>query len=214
MVEGANAPAPDLRSVSDLPRYRALFSDPQEPAKGRFYNCIAGWNCEIINSKKLAAYGLAEDFINFRPATSTALDAAIESAILRQKPVFFYYWGPTWLLGKIGERIVQLQEPAYDPAVWKTMSEETNPAQATAYPTVEVHVGANKAFAEAAPKIAAFLSAYAFTGAEVSQALAYMQDNNATAEQAAVNFLRNNERVWRAWLPADAVARVTAALGQ
>lgn len=36
---GIEAKAPELRSVADLPRYKALFRDPEEPAKGRFYNC-------------------------------------------------------------------------------------------------------------------------------------------------------------------------------
>ncbi len=212
LVEGANALAPNLKSVADLAEYKALFADPEEPGKGRFYNCIAGWNCEIVNSKKLTAYGLDDDFTNFRPGTGTALDAAIESAILRERPIVFYYWGPTWLLGKIGERIVMLDEPPFDAATWKTFNEEAAPTAATAYPTVEVHVGVNAEFAKAAPDIAAFLSAYAFTGDLVSQALAYMQDNNATADQAALNFLRNNEATWKAWLPADAVPRVLAAL--
>ncbi len=212
LVEGEGAAAPNLKSVADLVQYKDLFTDPEEPGKGRFYNCIAGWNCEIVNTKKLAAYGLDGAFTNFRPGTGTALDAAIESAILRQRPILFYYWGPTWLLCKIGDRIVMLEEPAYEPDAWKTFTEQDAPTAATAYPTVEVHIGANAAFAAAAPDIAAFLSDYSFSGDQVSQALAYMQDNNATADQAAVNFLRNNEAVWTEWLPAAAVARVKAAL--
>ncbi|VFT24321.1 ABC transporter substrate-binding protein [Pseudomonas aeruginosa] len=45
---GIEAKAPELRSVADLPRYKALFRDPEEPAKGRFYNCPTGWTCEIV----------------------------------------------------------------------------------------------------------------------------------------------------------------------
>ena len=58
IVSGANAVAPDLKSVTDLPKYNELFADPEEPGKGRFYNCPAGWQCEVVNSKKLIAYGL------------------------------------------------------------------------------------------------------------------------------------------------------------
>ncbi len=58
VVTGADAVAPDLKSVSDLPKYKDLFADPEEPGKGRFYNCPAGWNCEVVNTKKLEAYGL------------------------------------------------------------------------------------------------------------------------------------------------------------
>lgn len=213
LVEGPNAPAPDLRSVSDLPRYKALFEDPEEPGKGRFYNCIPGWNCEVVNTKKLTAYGLDGDFTNFRPGSGSALDAAIESAILRQRPIFFYYWGPTWLLGKIGDQVVMLQEPPYDAAVWKELSDSDHPTRATAYPTVAVHVGANAEFAKAAPELVKFLTAYETTGQMVSDALAYMQDNNATPAQAAEHFLDTHEDLWSGWVPAEVAARVKAALG-
>jgi glycine betaine/proline transport system substrate-binding protein len=212
MVEGPDAPAPKLRSVSDLPQYAELFSDPEEPGKGRFYNCIAGWNCELVNSRKLVAYGLDDEFTNFRPGTGTALDAAIESAILRQRPIFFYYWGPTWLLGKIGKEVVMLDEPDYDPEVWKTLAETENPTAATAYPTVAVHVGANAKFAESAPTLVAFLTAYETTGDMVSEALAFMQDHGSTPAEAAVNFLGTHEEVWTKWVPADVAERVKAAL--
>ena len=66
LVDGPDAKAPDLKSVTDLKRHKALFSDPDEPAKGRFYNCVAGWVCEGVNSKKLIAYGL--DAISPTPA--------------------------------------------------------------------------------------------------------------------------------------------------
>lgn len=212
LVEGRDAPAAGLKSVSDLGRFKELFADAEEPGKGRFYNCIAGWNCEVVNTRKLVAYGLEADFTNFRPGTATALDAAIESAILRHQPIVFYYWSPTWLLGKVGKDVVMLQEPKFDADVWKEMGEQERPARAVAYPTVEVHVGANAAFVQSAPTLAKFLTAYETDGQMVSDALAYMQDNSATAAQAAEHFLRTREDVWEDWVPADVAGRVKAAL--
>ncbi|NIR98930.1 MAG: ABC transporter substrate-binding protein, partial [Gammaproteobacteria bacterium] len=69
LVEGSGAKAPGLKAVSDLPKYKQLFRDPEEPSKGRFYNCILGWGCEVINTNKLKGYGLLSDYTNFRPGT-------------------------------------------------------------------------------------------------------------------------------------------------
>jgi glycine betaine/proline transport system substrate-binding protein len=212
LVEGPTAPAPDLKNVADLAKYKELFSDPEEPGKGRFYNCIAGWQCEIVNSKKLTAYGLASDFTNFRPGTGAALDAAIQSAVLREKPIVFYYWGPTWLLGRLGDKIVQLGEPPFNAEVWHALSAETNPTAATAYPTVAVHIGANAEFAKAAPKLASFLKNYETSGGIVSTMLAYMADRNANADQAAIRFLKSWPDLWKKWVPKDVAERVTEAL--
>jgi glycine betaine/proline transport system substrate-binding protein len=215
LVEGDDAPAKGLKSVLDLPDYKDIFADPEEPGKGRFYNCILGWGCEVINTKKLHAYGLLDHYTNFRPGTGAALSAAIESAILRERPIVFYYWGPTWILGKIGDQIVALEEPPYDEEIWNKLQETQNPAdvtEATAYPVVEVSVAMNKAFQEQAPTITAFLEKYETTNALVSQALAYMQDENATAAEAAEWFLRNNEELWTEWVPAEVADEVKAAL--
>lgn len=212
LIEGPNAPAPDLKNVTDLAKYKDLFADPEEPGKGRFYNCIAGWQCEIVNSKKLAAYGLASNFTNFRPGTGAALDAAIQSAVLREKPIVFYYWGPTWLLGRLGDKVLQLEEPPFDAEVWHALSVEENPTAATAYPTVAVHIGANTEFANAAPKLADFLKNYETSGQLVSTMLAYMADRNANADQAAIYFLKTWPDVWKKWVPAEIAERVTGAL--
>ncbi|WP_248304559.1 ABC transporter substrate-binding protein [Breoghania sp. L-A4] len=215
MVEGDDAPAKGLKKVSDLPKYKELFADPEEPGKGRFYNCIAGWGCEVINTKKLNAYGLLDDFVNFRPGTGGALAAVIESSIKRKKPIVFYYWGPTWVLGKIGDEVVALEEPAYDKEIWDKLSAETDPTkvtEATAYPLSKVHVYANSDFADKAPKLVEFLTAYETTNAMVSRALAYMQDTGGTADDAAQDFLKNSRDVWTTWVPEEVAARVMAGL--
>ena len=51
---------------------------------------------------------------------------------------------------------------------------------ATAYPMVQVVVGARKDFLEQAPQVHDFLRRYHTTGALVSEALAYMQQTKGT----------------------------------
>ncbi|MHA1559170.1 MAG: ABC transporter substrate-binding protein [Alphaproteobacteria bacterium] len=211
LVDGPDAIAPGLRSVADLPNYIELFTDPEEPGKGRFYNCPAGWVCEGVNSKKLIAYGLGDFYVNFR-VSGQALVAAAESAVLQGLPVLFYYWSPTWLMGKYD--FYRLEEAPFDQAIWDAMMAADDPIAATAYPVSNVIIGANAEFAAAAPNVIEFLEAYETTSLMVSQSLAYMQDNDATADEAAEEFLRVNVDVWTAWVSADVAARVNAALAE
>lgn len=210
MVEGADAVAPDLVSVSDLPAHKALFTDPEEPDKGRFYNCIAGWNCEVINSAKLKAYNLEAHYTNFRPGTGAALAAAIASSYIRKKPIVTYYWGPTWVLGKYD--MVMLEEPPYDADVFTDLASNPNPSAATAYPVVEVAIGANRRFSESAPEIVAFLERYETDSALVSAALAYMEETGGQPDDAARHFLETEPGIWSAWLEGSATKKVRAAL--
>ena len=46
----------------------------------------------------------------------------------------------------------------------------------------------------------------------VGKVLAYMTDNQATGEDAAFYFLKNNEEIWSAWLTPDQVKKVKKAL--
>lgn len=210
VVDGAEAPAPTLAKAEDLPEFAPLFTDPEEPSKGRFYNCPAGWQCEVVNSKKLIAYGLEESYTNFRPGTGAALQAAVESAYLRKKPILFYYWAPTALMGKY--EFVQLQEPTFNRELWDQMMEAEVPNAATAYPVSMVIIGANKAFSESAPNLTAFLKAYSTTSALTSKALADMEANGGSADTAAQTFLKGNEDVWTKWVPASVAEKVKAAL--
>ena len=58
---------PGLVSVSDLPEYVELFSDPEDPSKGVIFNCIIGWQCEKINRAKWHAYGLFDTYNMVEP---------------------------------------------------------------------------------------------------------------------------------------------------
>ena len=210
---GIAASAPDLKSVSDLPRYKHLFRDQEEPKKGRFYNGILGWVLESASTRKLGAYGLNSDYTNFHPGTAAALDAAISSAYERGRPIVFAYWGPTWILGKYD--MVMLKEPPFDKAKWaRLLDPSQNPEGAgVAFPDIPVLIAVSGKFHRAAPKLTDFLSKYRTSSRLTSEALAYMQTHKgATAKDAARQFLKTRPNVWQKWVPADVAARVTASL--
>lgn len=208
LVEGASAPAKDLKSVTELPKYKELFKDPEDPSKGRFYNCIAGWACEEINTKKLTVYNLNDSYTNFRPGTGGALSAAVESAIKQKKPILFYYWGPTWVMGKIADQVVMLEEPAYDKTIWDNFNREESPSRTTAYPIVTVDKAVNTVFSEQAPEITQFITQYNTTSADVSTALVYMQTHGGSVEEAAINFLKTRPELWSKWVSPEIAERV------
>jgi glycine betaine/proline transport system substrate-binding protein len=212
VVEGPDAPAPGLKSVSDLPKYKDLFRDPEEPSKGRFYNGIAGWGAEVVSTKKLKAYDLEKDFTNFRPGTGAALSSAIASAYKRKKPIFYYYWGPTWVMGMYDG--VKLEEPAYDKKIWDEMADAKDPKRAVAFPLMKVDVAANAAFIKKAPKIKEFLTKYRASNAMISKALVKMREAGGqdAAQTAAKTFLKAQKDVWTQWVPDDVAKRVEAAL--
>lgn len=210
-ARGIKALAPDLKHVKDLPRYKTLFKDPEQPHKGRFYNCILGWGCEVINTNKLRAYGLTEHYTNYRPGSGEALVEAITSSYEEGDPVLAYYWGPSWVLGKLD--LVMLEEPAYDPAKWEELARTNGQSEATAYPRAEVRIGVNAEFAKTAPRIEQFLKRYGTSGAIVSSVLAYLHDHQGiTSEEIARYFLQENERIWTLWVPEDVAQRVRASL--
>ena len=200
---GIKPMAPDLKSVSDMPKYWEIFKDPEDPGKGRFYSCIPGWECEKINEKKFKAYGLDKHFNIFLPGSDAALNGSMAAAYKKGKPWFGYYWAPTWVLGKLD--MTPLEEPAYDKTLWDENC-------ACAYPSVRVNIIVNAGLQKKAPEIVAFLKNYETTQAMANRFLAYMQDEKASTQQAAVWFLKNYEDLWTQWVPSDVAKKVKAAL--
>ena len=210
-ARGIKPLAPGLRRVQDLRKYKALFRDPEEPDKGRFYNCILGWSCEKVNTRKLRAYGLDAYFTNFRPGTGAALAAVIASRYKRGKPFVAYYWGPSWVLGRYD--LVMLEEPPYNEKDWLGLAARDDYPRAVAYPVVKVVIGVNTRFKAAAPKLIAFLTRYETTNAMISKALAGMAGSHGdSATDAAIRFLKTRADVWTKWVPPDVAARVKAGL--
>ena len=212
---GIEPMAPDLRSVSDLPRYADVFRDPEQPQMGRFYNGVIGWQLEVINNVKLEAYGLTEHYTNFRPGTAVALNSSLEGAYLRGEPWLGYQWEPTWVLGKLD--MVLLEEPEYTEECWEQVLANLDTPEeaevACAYPVSLTSVAAGQDLVENGPEeIVEFLGNYRTSAAITSAQLAFMEENNASANDAAMNFLRTEPEIWTEWVTEEAAERLRAAI--
>lgn len=189
---GIKAKAPELKKISDLTQYAELFKDPEEPAKGRFYNCPAGWTCELENSEMLKSYGLEASYTNFRPGTGPALDAAVLSSYKRGEPILFYYWTPTPLMGQVD--LVKLAEK---PGVDKKIS---------------IQVGLSKAFSEQAPELVAVLEKVNLPIDLLNQNLARMTQEHIDSAKLAKLFFKQHPEIWHAWVSEAAAKRIDATL--
>jgi len=186
------ASAPHLKSIAALAPYASVFKDQEEPAKGRFYNCPAGWTCELDNSAMLKDYGLENSYTNFRPGTGPALDAAVLSSYRRGEPILFYYWSPTPLLGSVD--LVKLDEK---PGVDKH---------------VDIKVGVSQPFSEQAPELVAVLEKVNLPSDLLNQNLARMSKERSDSAKLATLFLKEHPEGWHAWVDEDAAKKIEAAL--
>ncbi len=216
---GIEAVAPDLKSVFDLPKYKDIFRDPENPDKGLLINCITGWKCAEVNKAKLHAYGLDEDFNVMEPGTSPALDATIAGAYKKGRPILVYYWEPTWLMGAYD--MVQLEEPAYTEDCWAeietVLTGDTDPSEVSdkagcAYDSVAIHKGIFAGLVDKAPEVVEFLKRMNVGTDPLNKTAAYMEAENAEADEAALWFFKHYPERWKSWLSREALPKVEKAL--
>ncbi len=202
---------PELKSAADLPKFKDQFKDPEEPSKGRFYGCPAGWGCEVVSTNLFKALNLGDSFTLFSPGTGATQKAALTSAYQRKENIAFYYWYPTPLVGAMD--LVKLELPAYDKAKQACLTDPNceNP-EASAYPENPVFTAVSTKFTQEAPKLTEFLSKVSVPLPVMDKVMAHMEETEDEPVDVAKWFMENNDQIWSQWLPADVAARVKAAL--
>jgi len=189
---GIDPVAPDLKTVEDLKKYWKLFKDPEDPSKGRFYSCIPGWACEIINEKKFGVYGLNKYYNIFLPGSDSALAGSLIGAYKRGEPWFGYYWSPTWVLGVTD--MYPISEPKYNEQIW-------DENYGCAYPSVEGYVIANAEFVErTSSEVIDFMRRYETSLELNNQFLAHMQKTDSSTEETVIWFLEKHPELWERWI--------------
>ncbi|MUV36655.1 hypothetical protein JNUCC1_00458 [Lentibacillus sp. JNUCC-1] len=201
---GISPMAPDLKTVEDLKKYPDVFEDPEDPGKGRVISSPSAWEeVDTAISAKFDHYGLDETFNKFLPGSDAAIATSLAGAYEKGKAWVGYYWEPTAVTAKYD--LTLLEEPEYDEAEWK----ET---KGTEFPPNDVVVAVHKDFREKALEVAEFLDHYETSSELTEEALKYMDENDATAEETAAWWMKQHADVWTSWLPEDISSKVQEAL--
>jgi glycine betaine/proline transport system substrate-binding protein len=200
---GIEPMAPDLRTVEDLKDYPEVFEDPEDPGRGRVINAPSGWAVADAIDDKFEAYGLDETLNNFMPGSDAAIVADLASAYDSGEAWVGYYWSPTWPTAEYD--LTLLEEDPYDEEIW-------NDTRATEFPPNDVVVAVHKDLPDQAPEVVEFLSNYETSTELTEEALIYMDENDASADEAAIWWMNEHEEIWTSWVPEEIAEDVKDAL--
>ncbi|MFC1965431.1 glycine betaine ABC transporter substrate-binding protein [Chloroflexota bacterium] len=203
-ARGIEPMAPDLKSVKDLerPEIIKLFQDPEDPSKGRILTCVPGWECEKINLKQITALGLDKYYNPMSPGSETALWASLKGAYDKGDPWIGKVWSPTWIAGMLDLTI--LEQTPYSPDGFEK--------GLTAWPACDLWIVTSNQLAEKAPDLFPFLVRVRQPSDILNEGLAYMRENDAKADEAALWFLKNRQELWTKWVSPAIADKVKAAL--
>ena len=202
-ARGIEPMAPTLRTVQDLLRYAHVFPDPEVSGRGRIYGAIPGWMIDEIMYNKYRYNGLDAYFEYFRPGSEAAMNIVFSTAYERGEAIVGYFWEPTWLMGMYN--FVLLEDHPFT-------NDEDFAAGRVEAPPVTVVIAVSNRFAENHPAFSDFLRNYRTNSALISEALAFMQETDASHEQTAIWFLQNNLHLLDEWLTPDRAQLVRDAL--
>ena len=196
---------PGLDHVDDLkdPRYRELFATASCNGKARLVACVVGWACQKGNDAQFDGYALTGHLQVIRPDSEAALFDDLYRAYAKREPGLGYMWGtadPALVLD-----LVRLEETPYSDECRFT-------DRACGFQDSTILIAVHRDLPSRAPEIYDFLTYWNFTTAEYQGVLRWMEDNGATVEQAALNWLKDEGGGWREWVTGEAGVRVQAAL--
>ena len=208
---------PDLDTVEKIIERPDLFPSADDASRGAFLGCPAGWGCQISNANLYRAFDMeAKGWDLIDPGSAAGLDGAFTKAAERGEFAFGYYWNPTALVGKLGLVAIPWEAEFAGNENWDNcimVADEgcANP-QKTAYVKSVVNTVVTDSFMKKSSVAADYLGARVFPGDVMNAMLIYMAEEQATGADAAIEFLKTQGDVWKAWVPADVAAKVEAAL--
>ncbi len=210
-VEGWWLPTYLVEAHPELATIEGVMANP-ELVGGMFNNCPDGWGCRIVNDNMIRAFNLEKSGIKvFNHGSGQTLATSMAAAYQSEEPWFGYYWGPTTPMGKFDMTSIDLGE--YDKDVHKANQNADTPnPKASAFPAAPIVTVVTKDFMEANPEIAELMSNVTFKTTTMSQLLSWKDANNASSEEAAVYFLKNNPDVWSGWINEAATEKLSALL--
>ena len=193
-----------------------LFPHPEDPSKGAFVGCPAGWGCQLANANLYRAFDMeAKGWLLIDPGSAAGLDGSMAKAAERGENWFGYYWSPTAMIGKYSMVPVDMGSwggsENWDGCIVKPEQDCAAP-KPSSWTESEVHTVITADLADRAGPAVDYLQKRVFPGPIMNGMLVYMADEQAGGADAAIEFLIQHEGIWSDWVSAEAKAKIKAAL--
>jgi len=208
---------PELDTVEKVLEHPELFPYAEDASKGAFHGCPAGWGCQLSNANLFRAFDMEEKgWVLVDPGSAAGLDGSIAKAVERDEPWFGYYWAPTAIIGKYKLSILDWETPfagqeEWDSCIVKPEQECLEPKK-TAYTVSDVQTVITDRLMQEGGIAVDYFKQRVFPGEAMNEMLVYMNDNQATGEDAAWHFLETYEDIWSAWVSEEAAAAIKSEL--
>jgi len=206
---------PEIKTIADALRRPDLFPAPEDRSKGAVFNGPQGWGGTVVTTQLFKAFGGAKaGFVLVDTGSAAGLDGSIARANERKAGWLGYYWSPTSILGRYAMVRLEFGTP-HDSAEWKRCNAKADcpDPKPNAWPTDRVQTLVTARFSERAGQpVMDYLKARSWSNATVNRLLAWMTDNQATGDDGAKYFLRNNKDTWTNWVSPEAAKKIQASL--
>ncbi|MEJ5022764.1 ABC transporter substrate-binding protein [Ochrobactrum vermis] len=206
---------PDIKTIPDMLKHPELFPSTDDPSKGAVLNGPQGWGGTVTTSQLFKALkGEAANFNLVDTGSAAGLDGAIAKAYERKQNVVAFYWEPTALLGKYP--MVRLDPGVrHDEAEWKrcnTVADCPDP-KPNAFPVDRIVTLVAKGSIEKLGSDAMnYLEKRSWSNDTVAKLMAWMTENQASGEDGAKHFLKENKDLWTKWVSPEAAEKIEASL--
>ncbi|MBV2143582.1 ABC transporter substrate-binding protein [Falsochrobactrum sp. TDYN1] len=206
---------PDIKTIPDMLKHPELFPSTEDPSKGAILNGPQGWGGTVTTAQLFKAFEADKsNFTLVDTGSAAGLDGAIAKAYERKENVVGFYWEPTALLGKYP--MVRLDPGVpHDKAEWgrcNTVADCPDP-KPNAFPVDRiVTLVAKGSVDKIGPDAMNYLEKRAWSNETVSKLMAWMTDNQASGEDGAKHFLKNNKDIWVKWVSPEVAEKIEAAL--
>jgi glycine betaine/proline transport system substrate-binding protein len=186
---------PDLATIDGIAANAELFATPETEPKGQFLGgdpSFVSFDEEIID-----ALGLNLQVVY--AGSENALLTELETAYEAQEPLLFYFYKPHWAF--VDYDLTEVALPEVTEECTEIAAQKDHTGYNCDYPEDVLYKALNEDLGTSDPAAFAFLSAMNYTNEE-QEAIAHMIDVDGMApEDAAAQWVSDNEDIWSAWLP-------------
>lgn len=205
---------PELKTIEGVKKNPQLFPHPEKSDVGGMVNCPSGWNCQISTANMFEFFGMADAGFELVDSGSGAgLDGSLAKAYERKEGWIGYYWAPTAILGKYEMVKVDPMTGVNEDEFKNCVTQEgCTVTKGSDYPPARVDTLVTADFAKANPAAVEYFKTRGFTNADMNGMLAWMADNQADGETAALHFLDNYQAIWTTWVSEDVSKKIMSSL--